>query len=174
VRSAIPAATGRRKTAEVLSAIVPKSISRRPACLGTRRCRLLLKSQRAGIRERVAEILQEREQIHAEGTKLAIERTAIDKEWVIERLRENVERAMQAQPLSRSAERSCQRSCRPAPIRPSTSASIRICSTASATASRESPSPLFCELEKADTESGLQKRKQRWQYKILKVIDEVR
>jgi phage terminase small subunit len=59
----------------------------------------LLKSQRAGIRERVAEILQEREQIDAEGTKLAIERTAIDKEWVIERLRENVERAMQARPV---------------------------------------------------------------------------
>ena len=59
----------------------------------------LLKSQRAGIRERVAEILQEREQIDAAGTKLAIERTAITKEWVIERLRENVERAMQAQPV---------------------------------------------------------------------------
>ena len=59
----------------------------------------LLKSQRAGIRERVAEILQEREQIDAAGTKLAIERIAIDKEWVIERLRENVERAMQAQPV---------------------------------------------------------------------------
>jgi hypothetical protein len=38
----------------------------------------LLKSQRAGIRERVAEILQEREQIDAEGTKLAIERIAIE------------------------------------------------------------------------------------------------
>ena len=61
-------------------------------------CRLL-KNQRAGIRERVAEILQEREQIDAAGTKLAIERTAINKEWVIERLRENVERAMQAQPV---------------------------------------------------------------------------
>jgi hypothetical protein len=36
------------------------------------------------------------------------------------------------------------RSCRPAPIRPSTSASIRICSTASATARRKSESPLFC------------------------------
>ena len=35
----------------------------------------------------------------AAGTKLAIERTAITKEWVIERLRENVERAMQAQPV---------------------------------------------------------------------------
>jgi hypothetical protein len=41
----------------------------------------------------------EREQIDAAGTKLVIERTAIDKEWVIERLRENVERAMQAQPV---------------------------------------------------------------------------
>jgi phage terminase small subunit len=59
----------------------------------------LLKNQRAGIRERVAEILQEREQIDTEGTKRAIERTAIDKEWVIERLRENVERAMQARPV---------------------------------------------------------------------------
>ena len=59
----------------------------------------LLKSQRAGIRERVAEILQEREQIDVAGSKLAIERIAIDKEWVIERLRENVERAMQAQPV---------------------------------------------------------------------------
>jgi hypothetical protein len=59
----------------------------------------LLKSQRAGIRARVAEILQERERIGAAGTKLAIERTAIDKEWVIERLRENVERAMQARPV---------------------------------------------------------------------------
>ena len=57
------------------------------------------KSQRAGIRERVAEILQERQHIDAAGTQLAIERTAIDKEWVIERLRENVERAMQAQPV---------------------------------------------------------------------------
>src|SRR5277367_7180129 len=37
--------------------------------------------------------------VPAEGTKLAIERTAIDKEWVIERLRENVERAMQARPV---------------------------------------------------------------------------
>jgi hypothetical protein len=36
-------------------------------------------AQRAGILERVAEILQEREQIGAEGTKLAIEGTAIDK-----------------------------------------------------------------------------------------------
>jgi len=42
----------------------------------------LLKSQRAGIRERVAEILQERERIGAESTKLAIERTAITKERV--------------------------------------------------------------------------------------------
>ena len=42
----------------------------------------LLKSQGAGIRERVADILQERQQIHAEATKLAIERTAITMERV--------------------------------------------------------------------------------------------
>ena len=42
----------------------------------------LLKSQRAGIRARVAEILQEREQINAERTKLAIERSAITMERV--------------------------------------------------------------------------------------------
>jgi len=36
------------------------------------------------------------------------------------------------------------RSCRPAPIKRSTSASIRICSTASATVLRKSLSPLFC------------------------------
>ncbi len=53
----------------------------------------LLRSKRGGIRERIAEILQERAQIAGEGTKLAIERTGIDKEWVIARLCENVERA---------------------------------------------------------------------------------
>jgi phage terminase small subunit len=42
----------------------------------------LLKNQRAGIGERVAEILQEREQVDAEWTKLAIERTAITLERV--------------------------------------------------------------------------------------------
>ena len=67
--------------------------------VGTYRSYSGITGARAGIRERVAEILQDREQIDAEGTKLAIERTAIDKEWVIERLRENVERAMQAQPV---------------------------------------------------------------------------
>jgi hypothetical protein len=39
----------------------------------------LLKSQRAGVGERVAEILQEHEQVDAEGTKLAIERSGIAK-----------------------------------------------------------------------------------------------
>ena len=37
----------------------------------------LLRSQRAGIGERVAEILQERKRIRAESTKLAIERSGI-------------------------------------------------------------------------------------------------
>jgi phage terminase small subunit len=42
----------------------------------------LLKSQCAGVRERVAEILQERNRIRAEATKLAIERSGITKERV--------------------------------------------------------------------------------------------
>ena len=42
----------------------------------------LLKSQRAGIGERVAEILQERNRIRAESTKLAIERSGITRERV--------------------------------------------------------------------------------------------
>jgi phage terminase small subunit len=42
----------------------------------------LLKNQRAGIGERVAEILQERNRIRAESTKLAIERSGITRERV--------------------------------------------------------------------------------------------
>jgi len=42
----------------------------------------LLRSQRAGIGERVAEILQERKRIRAESTKLAIERSGMTKERV--------------------------------------------------------------------------------------------
>jgi phage terminase small subunit len=50
------------------------------------------------IRQRVAEILAEREQIHAQGTAKAIESVGLTKEWVITRLRENAERALQAIP----------------------------------------------------------------------------
>jgi hypothetical protein len=50
------------------------------------------------IRQRVDEILAEREAIHGQATARAIERAALSKEWVIDKLRENVERAMEAQP----------------------------------------------------------------------------
>lgn len=51
------------------------------------------------IRTRVAELLTEREQIHAQGTAKAIERVGLTKEWVITRLKENAERALQAIPV---------------------------------------------------------------------------
>ncbi|MCA6108127.1 terminase small subunit [Bradyrhizobium cenepequi] len=50
------------------------------------------------ISERVAELLAEREKVHAQATAIAIEKAALTKEWVIERLRENAERALQAIP----------------------------------------------------------------------------
>jgi phage terminase small subunit len=51
--------------------------------------------QKDSISHRVAEILAERETTHARATERAIERAAVTKEWVIGRLRENVERALQ-------------------------------------------------------------------------------
>lgn len=53
------------------------------------------------ISARVSEILTERESIQAKGVAKAIERTAINKAWIIDRLVENVERAMQAEPVYR-------------------------------------------------------------------------
>lgn len=53
----------------------------------------------AAVANRVAELLAEREHIHAQATADAIERTALTKEWVIETLMENVRRAMQATPV---------------------------------------------------------------------------
>jgi len=41
------------------------------------------------IIQRVSEILSEREAIHAQSTAIAIEKTALTKEWVIEKLRKN-------------------------------------------------------------------------------------
>jgi hypothetical protein len=48
------------------------------------------------IRQRVADLLSEREQRHSKAVEKAIERTALTKEWVIGRLIENAERALQA------------------------------------------------------------------------------
>lgn len=53
-------------------------------------------SKRADISRRIYDILRMRERKEAKTTERAIERAAISKEWVIEKLRENVERAMTA------------------------------------------------------------------------------
>ena len=43
----------------------------------------------------LTELLKEREHIHAEGTAKAIEKVALTQEWVLTRLMENAERALQ-------------------------------------------------------------------------------
>lgn len=48
------------------------------------------------ILNRVSEILSERESVHAQSTADAIKSTSLTKEWVIEMLTQNVDRAMQA------------------------------------------------------------------------------
>jgi phage terminase small subunit len=55
--------------------------------------------QKPNIGERVSELLKEREDINAQATAKAIEKTALTKEWVIERLIENANRAMQNVPV---------------------------------------------------------------------------
>lgn len=54
--------------------------------------------QNQSILYRVAEILAEREAIHGQATAEAIKSAGLSKEWVIERLIQNVERSMQATP----------------------------------------------------------------------------
>jgi phage terminase small subunit len=53
--------------------------------------------QNADISARVDELLATREQIHAQATERAVQRTALTKEWVIEGLMENAQRALQRQ-----------------------------------------------------------------------------
>ena len=57
------------------------------------------------ISQRIAELLKEREHIHAEGTAKAIESVALTQEWVLTRLMENAERALQQPCSTRSASR---------------------------------------------------------------------
>jgi len=52
------------------------------------------------ILERVSEILDEREAIHAQATAEAVKATGLTKEWVIETLKENVARSMQAKSMT--------------------------------------------------------------------------
>jgi hypothetical protein len=49
--------------------------------------------QKPNIGERVGELLKQREHINVQATAKAIEKTALTKEWVIERLIENANRA---------------------------------------------------------------------------------
>jgi phage terminase small subunit len=58
--------------------------------------------QKESISNRVTELLSEREAIHAQATADAIKSTALTKEWVIETLKENVARAMQATEVKRA------------------------------------------------------------------------
>lgn len=56
------------------------------------------------VRKRVEAILIERSKIHEKGLERAIERVALTKEWVIERLVENANRAMQAEAVMRDGQ----------------------------------------------------------------------
>jgi phage terminase small subunit len=58
--------------------------------------------QKQSISDRVLELLSEREAIHAQATADAIKSTALTKEWVIETLKENVARSMQAIEVKRA------------------------------------------------------------------------
>ena len=51
------------------------------------------------ILKRIKELLEEREKIHQEATAKAIEATSLSKEWVLARLKENAERALQIIPV---------------------------------------------------------------------------
>lgn len=55
--------------------------------------------QDQSILDRVSALLAERESIHAQATADAIKSTGLTKEWIIETLKENVARAMQAKPV---------------------------------------------------------------------------
>lgn len=56
--------------------------------------------QQQSISIRVAELLAEREQIHGQATARAVERTGLTKEWIIEVLRTNIQRGLQAQQMT--------------------------------------------------------------------------
>jgi hypothetical protein len=53
----------------------------------------------ARIVARVAELMCAREEVTAQGMKIAIVESGVNRLWVLERLRENVERSMQAKPV---------------------------------------------------------------------------
>jgi phage terminase small subunit len=57
------------------------------------------------ISHRISEILSERDRMHAGATEKAAERLSIDREWVLARLVENANRAMQAEPVKVGGEK---------------------------------------------------------------------
>lgn len=48
------------------------------------------------VLKRIEALLSEREAVHAQATAITIEKAGLTKQWIIERLQENVERSMQA------------------------------------------------------------------------------
>jgi hypothetical protein len=82
-------ATG--KTAEEAHRMAGYKASRSGACQ--------LK-QNLNISNRVAELLAEREAIHAQSTAKAIERVSLTKEWILAKLIDNAQRALQACPVT--------------------------------------------------------------------------
>ena len=51
------------------------------------------------ITARVAELLREREEINRKSVALAVDKATVSKTWILERLKENVERAMTLKPV---------------------------------------------------------------------------
>lgn len=56
--------------------------------------------QNLNISNRVPELLAERERIHGQSTAKAIERVSLTKEWILAKLIDNAERALQAQQVT--------------------------------------------------------------------------
>ena len=56
--------------------------------------------QKLNVSSRVSELLKEREKIHAQSTARAIERVSLTKEWILAKLIDHAERALQAVPVT--------------------------------------------------------------------------
>ena len=61
-------------------------------------------NKRLAVDSRVAEILREREAARVVALKVEAKKTGLSKAWVLEQLRANYERAMQAEPVMRDGE----------------------------------------------------------------------
>jgi len=61
-------------------------------------------NKRLVIESRVGEILRDREQARIDAAKVTAQKTGLNKAWVLEQLRTNYERAMQAEPVIREGQ----------------------------------------------------------------------